>query len=115
MQRGDGADPFAGAQIQQRFSDAKVIVAIRQAALALDRKIEILDPIHPFGDVAALRQEMQGKLVGEHDVQLCRPGLDARVEFAGPCGAVMVASIHQQPHTQPRRLCSCSASRQAIG
>jgi hypothetical protein len=43
---------------------------------------------------------------------------DRRLEKAGarwrlgPCGAVMVASIHQQPHAQLRRLRSCTASRQ---
>ena len=63
MQEGDGPDPFAGAKIEQRLADAQMVVAIRQAALALDRQVEILDPMDAVANIAALREEMNGEPV----------------------------------------------------
>src|SRR5271166_348153 len=115
MQRGDRPGPLAGAKIEQRLADAQMVVAIRQAALALDRQVEILDPMDAIADIAALREEMNGEPVLEYDVEPCRAPIDPRTELADRCCRVMVAGVDQQPYPELRAFLFVRSAEQPIG
>ena len=115
LQAADHADPPARRQGQRGDADSEMVVAVEQAALALRRQVEILDPGAVKGDIAARRRQGQREATGVDDESAVAE-LQPRIELPDRGLAVMVAAGGQQPDSQlnaGRRASASGSRRQA--
>ncbi|KFB73823.1 MAG: hypothetical protein AW09_000906 [Candidatus Accumulibacter phosphatis] len=100
VEAGDDADPFATTQIQCRLADAKMVVAVGQAALALQRQVEVLAPVVARGDGPTGRFEVEREPVRMANAELPVVRFDQRLEVPRPAAAVVITRIDQQSDLQ---------------
>ena len=77
------------------------MIACREAALRLDRQVEVLDPIVPRLDGAARRGDSQGEAPQDIHAQAVASDADVRRKRVGPGLAVMIAAVGQEIDPQP--------------
>jgi len=102
VETGDKPMPCAVPQREFGAADTQIVVALGEAALALDRQVEILDPRALRNNRTAGRGDAQRKAVLHAHGELVAFGTDLGGKARHPGLAVMVAPVGEDRHREKR-------------
>ncbi len=91
----DQAIPFI-IQLQPHMRSAQMRIAVSKPPLVLTRKIEIVDPLMSFEELAAFSIKMQRRTSSMANTDAMFVAFNRRVEFMRYVIAMMAAVIHQE-------------------
>jgi hypothetical protein len=95
----DNTNPLVRRELEPGLGYEQMVVAVGEATFALDRQIEILDPLTGRTNDPSDCAEGQGGVTLTHQ-QSCVIDRDRRIDLPGGRPAVMVAVVDHQPHEQ---------------